>query len=227
MYFKLRHFWWLQQQQRERRRTASGSGAAPNPRPVDRPPEGRAATEAMSGSALFKQLAAGAPIAPLDEDEPVARILTDPSQRDRVLEDHYTLTQVPLLCRGACTRATQTQTHTGAFDQDPLQPSASAPASASASASASSPAPHRAPSLSHALQTASPLLPPPPASPSSSPSLTLGLRPRPTPRPPLRPRLPARADRAGPGPVQQGLVRLPQDQRESYGQPCDQGDQQP
>ena len=68
----------------------------------------------MSGPALFQQLAAGAPVAPLDEDEPVARILTDPSQRDRVLEDHYNLLQVSVLCRGACTaHPRHTRTDTG------------------------------------------------------------------------------------------------------------------
>ena len=67
----------------------------------------------MSGAALFQQLAAGAPVAPLDEDEPVARILTDPSQRDRVLEDHYNLLQVCPCCAAAPappTRVTHTQT---------------------------------------------------------------------------------------------------------------------
>ena len=57
----------------------------------------------MSGAAGFQQLAAGAPSAPLDDDEHATRILTDPSQRDRVLEDHYNLLEVCILCRGACT----------------------------------------------------------------------------------------------------------------------------
>ena len=52
--------------------------------------------------ALFQQLAAGAPIVPFDEDEPVARILTDPIQRDRVLEEHYNLLQVRVWCRVIC-----------------------------------------------------------------------------------------------------------------------------
>ena len=67
-------------------------------------------TAAMA--ALFQQLAAGAPSAPLD-DEPAARILTDPSQRDRVLEDHYNLLQVCPCCAAAPappTRVTHTQT---------------------------------------------------------------------------------------------------------------------
>ena len=49
----------------------------------------------MSGAAVFQQLAAGAPSAPLDDDEHT-RILTDPSQRDRVLEDHYNLLETKL-----------------------------------------------------------------------------------------------------------------------------------
>ena len=53
-------------------------------------------------AALFQQLAAGAPSAPLDEDEPAARILTNPGERDRVLEDHYNLLQVRARCHGAC-----------------------------------------------------------------------------------------------------------------------------
>ena len=57
----------------------------------------------MSGAAVFQQLAAGAPSAPLDDDEHATRILTDPSERDRVLEDHYNLLEVCILCRGACT----------------------------------------------------------------------------------------------------------------------------
>ena len=56
----------------------------------------------MSGAAVFQQLAAGAPSAPLDDDEHT-RILTDPSQRDRVLEDHYNLLEVCIMCRDACT----------------------------------------------------------------------------------------------------------------------------
>ena len=56
----------------------------------------------MSGAAFFQQLAAGAPRAPLDDDEPATRILTDPSERDRVLQDHYNLLEVRV-CRGACT----------------------------------------------------------------------------------------------------------------------------
>ena len=57
-------------------------------------PPGQAAAEAMSGAAFFQQLAAGAPRAPLDDDEPATRILTDPSERDRVLQDHYNLLEV-------------------------------------------------------------------------------------------------------------------------------------
>ena len=65
-------------------------------------PPGQAAAEAMSGAAFFQQLAAGAPRAPLDDDEPATRILTDPSERDRVLQDHYNLLEV-CVCRRACT----------------------------------------------------------------------------------------------------------------------------
>ena len=99
---------------RRRARITAGSARGTEPRPVDSDtPQGRAAAEAMSGAALFQQLAAGAPVAPLDEDEPVARILTDPSQRDRVLEDHYNLLQVCPCCAAAPappTRVTHTQT---------------------------------------------------------------------------------------------------------------------
>ncbi len=65
------------------------------------PPKGRQLDRGAM-AALFQQLAAGAPSAPLDEDEPAARILTNPGERDRVLEDHYNLMHVRARCRGAC-----------------------------------------------------------------------------------------------------------------------------